>query len=226
MNTNLIAFTGYGGAGKDEAAKTLIEAGYSRRCFGDIIKSQVDEKCKQEHGFSAFTDKPKEKAKIRNLLEQHGEKNYDSVMKEFFDTLPEKCVNTRLMRIREAREWVKRGGVIVFVCKPGVKAETKFCAECCDELIKGGVIWAYLHNDGDKEALAQKVTELFNLDAERTPTPPAPKPFTPGLADRKSEPSSMAVRVIKRAEPDVQAPGNNSAPKDKDGFDDFVADAT
>lgn len=34
----LVAFTGYGNVGKDEAAKVLIELGYQRCAFGDIIK--------------------------------------------------------------------------------------------------------------------------------------------------------------------------------------------
>lgn len=39
MTPRLIAFAGYGGAGKDEAAWNLLQQGYVRRNFGDVIKA-------------------------------------------------------------------------------------------------------------------------------------------------------------------------------------------
>ena len=113
MKVNLIAFTGVAGAGKDAASAPLIAAGYGRSAFGDIIKRQVDPLVQKYMGFSAFTEDRAQKPLIRRTLESWGEDNYDSIFQEFFDTLPEKCVNTRLCRVREAKEWVRRGGVIL-----------------------------------------------------------------------------------------------------------------
>ena len=55
---------------------------------------------------ACFTEDDTQKKKIRPILEQWGEVNYDGVMKEFFHTLPSRAVNTRLVRLREAKEWV------------------------------------------------------------------------------------------------------------------------
>lgn len=113
MNSNLIAFTGYARAGKDEAAKVLIENGWKRHAFGDIIKQQIDSLVRQHLGFSAFTEVDAEKRLIRGTLEQWGESNYANVMRAYFDTLPPKTVNVRLCRAAEAVEWHKREGLII-----------------------------------------------------------------------------------------------------------------
>jgi len=99
-----IALTGYGGCGKDELARPLVAHGYTRRCFGDVIKRQLDPLIREHFGFSAFTSDLAEKAKIRPILEQWGECNYDRVAGEFFDTVPEYCVNTRISRMGEVEE--------------------------------------------------------------------------------------------------------------------------
>ena len=112
---DLIALTGYARAGKDEAAKPLIDAGWARRCFGDVIKRQIDPIVREYLNFSAFTENDGQKQQIRPILEQWGEVNYDGIMLEFFESLPPRCVNTRLCRVREAREWRKRGGIVVEV---------------------------------------------------------------------------------------------------------------
>lgn len=103
---NLIAFAGYAGEGKDAAAQRLITSGWKRCAFGDIIKRQMDPLINHHLGFSAFTEDDTQKKQIRPILEQWGEVNYDGVMREFFDTLPSRAVNTRLVRLREAKEWV------------------------------------------------------------------------------------------------------------------------
>ena len=103
---DLIAFAGYAREGKDAAAQRLITSGWKRCAFGDIIKAQLDPLMKEHLGFSAFTEDDTQKKQIRPILEQWGEVNYDGVMREFFDTLPPRAVNTRLVRLREAKEWV------------------------------------------------------------------------------------------------------------------------
>jgi hypothetical protein len=104
---NLIAFAGYAREGKDAAAQRLIADGWKRCAFGDIIKRQMDPLINHHLGFSAFTEDDTQKKKIRPILEQWGEVNYDGVMREFFDTLPARAVNTRLVRLREAKEWME-----------------------------------------------------------------------------------------------------------------------
>jgi hypothetical protein len=165
MKANLIAFTGYGRAGKDEAAKALINAGYARKCFGDIIKGQLDELIRRHFGFSAFTEVDAEKAKIRRTLQYWGEDNYDAVFKEFFNTLPERCVNTRLCRVREAEEWRKRGGVIIEIRRPGVQPETEWAREQVASLRSRKLITTVIDNDSTVPALHQAIHELFELDA-------------------------------------------------------------
>jgi hypothetical protein len=145
---NLIALCGYARTGKDEAAKALIADGYHRRCFGDIIKGQIDELVRRHLGFSAFTQDDAQKARIRHILEHWGDANYDGITREFFATLPEKCVNTRLVRLREAREWKARGGVILEVRRPGAEACSSWEAANLYKLQEAGVIDAVLNNDG------------------------------------------------------------------------------
>ena len=111
--SNLIAFAGYAREGKDAAAHKLISLGWKRIAFGDIIKRQLDPLVKQHLKFSAFTESDELKQLIRPILEQWGEVNYDGVMREFFDSLPTHAVNTRLVRLREAKEWISRGGIIL-----------------------------------------------------------------------------------------------------------------
>jgi hypothetical protein len=158
----LIALTGYAGSGKDEAAKALIEIGYERRCFGDIIKGQVDSLVQQHFGFSAFTENRAQKPLIRRTLESWGEDNYDAIFRQFFDSLPELAVNTRLCRAREAREWLARGGVVVHVQRIGCEAETPWSAAQVDELEREGLITHTIHNNGTKEFLRKVILEIAN----------------------------------------------------------------
>jgi hypothetical protein len=163
MRANLIAFCGYGRAGKDEAAKTLIKAGYARVAFGDIIKGVFDELVKNFLGFSAFTEDSAQKQQIRPLLEQGGEVFYDYVYNTFFSQLPSRAVNTRLCRVREAKEWIKRGGIIVEVVRPGLKPDTQWSKDIVDGLKMEGLVTYQIHNDGTLEDLAVKVRTLFEI---------------------------------------------------------------
>ena len=109
----LIAFTGYAGTGKDEAARVLVAAGYHGRAFGDIIKEIFDPLCQRYAGFSAFTTDRTRKAQIREMLVKGGNAFYDHVFARYFSELPMPCVNPRLMRVREGLEWKRRGGLII-----------------------------------------------------------------------------------------------------------------
>lgn len=162
MAACLIAFAGYAGAGKDEAARPLIEAGYRRHCFGDIIKRQLDGIIHQYFGFSAFTEDRTKKERIRRTLESWGDDNYDAILREYFATLPEKAVNTRLVRVREALAWRESGGLIYEVWNPNVKPATSWEAKNLQELRESGVIQTVIENNGSIEDLHAKVKALVS----------------------------------------------------------------
>jgi hypothetical protein len=163
MRSNLVAFTGYGGSGKDEAAKPLIESGYTRVAFGDIIKGQCDGLVKAHLGFSAFTEDRALKPRIRRTLESWGEDNYDNVFSEFFAKLPARAVNTRLCRVPEAREWVRRGGVVLELRRPGVEAETEWSRNQLAALHEHGLIHTVIYNTADVASLHHQIRNLLEL---------------------------------------------------------------
>jgi hypothetical protein len=183
--SDLIALTGYARVGKDEAAKALIGAGWVRRCFGDVIKGQVDQLVRQHLGYSAFTEDDTQKKQIRGLLEQWGDSNYAGVMREFFGTLPDKCVNTRLCRVLEALEWRRRGGLIVHIQRvvgPDQMmqpASTPWEESVVHSLWSANVIDYVLVNDGSTEDLKEAMRRLFILNEhERVPASAGNRPGT------------------------------------------------
>lgn len=157
----LIAFTGYARSGKDEAAKPLIAAGYNRVAFGDIIKAQCDSMVRQHLGFSAFTEVDSEKVQIRRTLQYWGEDNYENIFREFFERLTPPAVNTRLCRLREAEEWVRRGGILVNVTRPGVGPETPWSQEINAAIRGSGLIHTTIDNCGTIEQLYEAVRALL-----------------------------------------------------------------
>jgi hypothetical protein len=90
-------------------------------------------------------------------LEQWGEVNYDGVMREFFDTLPPRAVNTRLVRLREAKEWMRRGGIILRIRRPGIEPATDWERDRLQELYDGGAIHDTILNEGTVEQLWNRV---------------------------------------------------------------------
>jgi len=84
------------------------------------------------------------------------------VMREFFDTLPARAVNTRLVRLREAKEWMKRGGVILRIRRPGVEPATDWERDRLQELYDGGAIHDTVINDGTIEQLTNRVGFFAN----------------------------------------------------------------
>jgi hypothetical protein len=149
----LIAFAGLAGAGKDVAAVPLIEAGYHRCCFGDIIKRQVDGLVRRHFGFSAHTLDRTEKEQIRRTLESWGEDNYTGVMFEFFRDLVCPAVNTRLVRVREATEWRKRGGVIWLITRHHNNGATDWERDRLGELLEAGMIDDEIENNSTAQVL-------------------------------------------------------------------------
>lgn len=152
MKPRLIAFAGYARSGKDEAAKALVEMGYTRYNFGDIIKSQIDHLVLTHLGFSSFTEDDVQKKQIRGLLEQWGEANYDNILTKYMDHVDKykdvRFVNTRIVRVREAKEWKSRGGVILCIERTNVDAATEWERDRLLELIDSRMIDLTIKNCG------------------------------------------------------------------------------
>ena len=163
MKCALVAFAGFADAGKDEAARPLLEAGYWRVCFGDIIKTQLDPLIREHFGFSAFTEDRTQKERIRRVMEAWGEDNYSAICDAFFRDLEPPSVNTRLVRVREARLWTERGGIVVRVNRPGRTGATQWERDRLVELERGGFVSGSIENDGDIAGLQAKVREFFGL---------------------------------------------------------------
>jgi hypothetical protein len=166
----LIAFCGFAGAGKDEAARPLIAAGWLRFNLGDLIKSQLDPVIREQMGFGAFTELAGEKAKIRRTLEMWGEDNYDNLVRDYFRDIDmhlvqgRAIVNTKLMRHNEAILWKERGGKIYLINNPRVSAFGQFELDCMKELMADAtLIDRVIHNDGNVVWLHMIVQDLFGL---------------------------------------------------------------
>jgi hypothetical protein len=151
---NLVAFAGYARAGKDEAASVLINAhGYARHNFSDIIKANLDPLITRHFGFSAFTEVNAEKERIRRTLEAWGDDNYDRICDNYFSSMPDKCVNTRIVRPKEAKRWQEAGGVIVRVERPFIPPATEWERLAFEELASSIQFDGVLVNDGTVEEL-------------------------------------------------------------------------
>ena len=177
-----VAFTGFARAGKDCAAIPLIQASFVRRCFGDIIKKQVDSLVKDNLGFSAYTEVDTQKNLIRPLLETWGDVNYSGVMSEFFALLPDAVVNTRLCRVAEAREWKRQGGIIILVEREKngetMPATTAWEHDVVWALRASGLIDIVLVNDGTIEQLHATVRDLLLYHGWPNSSDPSNRPRT------------------------------------------------
>lgn len=188
--TKLIALTGYSRSGKDTAADALVELGYTRCAFGDIIKAMVNEAPIEEfslfrdwlessgrdrkrvadiaHGWclvklcgvSPFTQNDEVKPLLRALLEDYGIWRYDEVTHRFFSTLPELCVNSRLCRAAEGHLWRQKGGILVEIVRPGNTAHTPVEAGWMQELTDAGLIDVILYNDSTPENLGLAIKQV------------------------------------------------------------------
>ncbi len=154
--TEYVAFAGYGNVGKDTAATCLIERGWTRRCFGDIIKRQLDPLCEAYLGFSAFTEEDDLKQRIRGVLEQWGEAGYQQILTEYMASLTPRTVNTRIVRLAEVEAWHERGGVIIWIDRPYCHAATSWEDARGCELQASGLIDHRVYND-------RGVRDLHNL---------------------------------------------------------------
>lgn len=126
------------------AAETVQQI---RSAYSQVVSGTLD----------PYTEVDTEKAILRPLLERWGECYYSDIFTEYFDALPQNAVNTRLVRVREAQEWVSRGGVLWMVIRPGKEAETPWMQARTMEIIRGGVITGYVGNTSDLAGLSGNV---------------------------------------------------------------------
>jgi hypothetical protein len=190
MPHNLIALTGYSRSGKDTAADALVAIGYERRAFGDIIKRFVaeDQSVMFSHfrhwlldtartqsriseiaygwslvklcGVDPFTQDDEVKPLLRALFEDYGIWRYDEVVQQFFSSLPEKCVNSRLCRPEEAIQWRQRGGLIVEVIRPGNRPQTEVEGQWMTELHVQGLVDSIIKNNGSPSQLSKAIVAM------------------------------------------------------------------
>lgn len=165
-----IAMAGYSRSGKSKAAKAIAKQNdYALCSFSTIIKEDLDPLIMQFCGFSAFTEIDEQKTQIRGLLEQYGEAAYDSIIRRYFDRVDRfnedgySVVNERIVRIREAKEWVDRGGVIWEIYRPGYDAATAWEREALYDLQESGYISHQIINAGTVEQLHKMVRHTAGL---------------------------------------------------------------
>jgi hypothetical protein len=139
-NWNRIALTGFAGAGKLEAGKALEPLGYQDVSLGNIGKGDLDAIIQKRFGFSAFTEDRAQKKLIRNTLEWYMLDAFEFLLTEFFATMPEKCVATRVLTVAEATRWRADGHPLIDILKPGVFAVSKFEQEMGEQPLVRNVI--------------------------------------------------------------------------------------
>jgi len=162
---SLVAFTGYAGAGKDEAGQALIiQLGFRRCAMGDIVKDQLGMLLLKQLGIDLDTCSRAEKDKVRPLLELWGDINYRNVLSEFLKDVDHHhikmgrpLVNTRLCRVTEAQAWKQRGGVIVYLEKLEVPPTTAWEEQRVEELFAEGLVDHRIDNNGTVEDLHEAV---------------------------------------------------------------------
>lgn len=160
----LVALCGYARCGKDTAGRALINHGYERVSFGDIIKEQTNALVKAHLGFSTFTQDDEQKKQIRPLLESWGDVNYEKILSEFFANLPEFAVNTRLVRVREAKMWKERGGVLVQIVRQPRNPATDWERDALYELAYKVGFNVIIHNNSTEADLHARVLEFVGIN--------------------------------------------------------------
>ena len=162
LNRVQIALIGWKRCGKDEVSRVLIrDHGFQRHSFGDIIKRQLDDVIQKHLGFSAFTEFDPQKNVIRPFLEVWSDINNTGLLQEFLDSIPARAVNNRCVKLTEAKAWVDRGGVIVWIDRPGAFPASKWEEEQISAVKDAGLIQFHLNNDGDLDSIIPKVSQLL-----------------------------------------------------------------
>lgn len=190
MNKNLIGLTGFARTGKDVVGDVLVGLGHQRKCFGDVIKTQLNPFTTKHLGISAFTEIDDQKSVIRPLLELWGEVNYNNISREFFHNLPDKAVNTRMMTARQVAQWRAVGGIVVDVRRPGKGPATALEERSAADLEALRLIDLIIENDGTLEDLRRTTEALFG-----------PRNDLEGLVSAWDRPGPVRCRCAVVAEP-------------------------
>lgn len=110
------------------------------------------------------TPDPHVKKRLRALYEGWGLWRYHDLLPRFMESLPPlpaRIVNTRCMRLHEARLWRQAGGVIWAISRPMYAPETPMTRQEYDLLVRDGHIDRYIRNDGSLDDLSAAVRALL-----------------------------------------------------------------
>lgn len=173
----LVGLTGYAGVGKDEAAKGLIAAGWTRQAFADPVRSMalaIDplvQGAGHVDSLSWFVgqvgwDRAKAIPDVRRFLQRLGT---DGVRAHLgadawvraFDLARDRRVDTVAPDVRfpnEADHIRRMGGIVIRIDRPGVGPVNGHVSEQVDGL----VVDATVVNDGTIDQLQWRVAELVD----------------------------------------------------------------
>lgn len=177
----VIGLCGYAGAGKDLAAKCLIDIGWQRVSFADPLREMalaidpiIYASTRLSEIVSAFGwDEAKRHPEVRRLLQRLGTEAGRDILGEGI------WVDLACLKIRAARLNGANGVVVtdmrftnehvalrdewhatfVRICRPGVGPVNSHKS---DRLLEGFVVHHELTNDGTKEELWQKILKIAN----------------------------------------------------------------
>lgn len=118
----------------------------------------------------AHTEDDADKSAIRPILERGGELIYDYVFTEYFAQVDalladgKPVVNTRLVKIPEARAWRERGGQIILVQRKDWPPSTEWEHDALEALIKTDLTTGVTYNHGTAEEWALKANEYADKE--------------------------------------------------------------
>ena len=174
MSLNIIGLSGYGRAGKDEAARGLMEVGYKRLAFADklrealyILDPYVAPNIRlswvvDEHGWDEA--KARHNEEIRKLLQRMGTEVGRNLLGEniwvdaTLDGLPGgDYVITDCRFVNEANGILARGGRVIRINRPGNGPVNDHISEVALDHYKG--FYAILNNVGSVQDLHNKIRD-------------------------------------------------------------------
>ena len=127
-----IGMIGAAGSGKDSLCEAMqrIDPTLGRVAFGDTVKACAGPLL-AIHGVAVTSMTRDEKNSHRPLLERLGDLSLELAGEQWLQTLPDRCINTRIQRATEALAWLNAGGVLLEVQRtdPATETERQYLAE-------------------------------------------------------------------------------------------------